>query len=123
EDLNGAPRVPKGAHRPRGQSRVKSPRGSGKRRRRATSRGPERSASCPEGRLTTTWPVLGHSPRGSGVKSRASVLLRRVFFRKAAIRPIPRYAVIERRVVDEVERELEGESVVLQNKLDRLYNQ
>jgi hypothetical protein len=57
------------------------------------------------------------------VKSRASVLLSRVFFRKAAIRPIPRYAVIERRVIDEVERELEGESLVLQNKLDRLYNQ
>jgi hypothetical protein len=57
------------------------------------------------------------------VKRRASVLLSRVFFRKAAIRPIPRYAVIERRVIDEVERELEGESLVLQDKLDRLYSQ
>ena len=46
-----------------------------------------------------------------------------VFFRKAAIRPIPRYAVIDRRFVDVVEHELDGESVVLQNKLDRLYNQ
>jgi hypothetical protein len=55
------------------------------------------------------------------MKKRASVLQSRVFFRKAAIRPIPRYAVIDRRVIDEIERELEGESVVLQNKLDRLY--
>ncbi len=47
----------------------------------------------------------------------------RVFFRKAAIRPIPRYAVVDRRVVDEVERMLEGESVSLQNKLDRLFAQ
>jgi len=46
-----------------------------------------------------------------------------VFFRKAAIRPIPRYAVVDRRVVDEVERMLEGESVSLQNKLDRLFAQ
>ncbi|NLY92846.1 MAG: hypothetical protein GXY23_02350 [Myxococcales bacterium] len=46
-----------------------------------------------------------------------------MFFRKAAIRPIPRYAVVDRRVVDEVERMLEGESVSLQNKLDRLFAQ
>lgn len=44
-----------------------------------------------------------------------------MFFRKAALRPIPRHAIVERHVIDALESTLDGEEQSLQDALDRGY--